>query len=584
MNRCGSKLLRIFERALLFFRLMFCVPPAVESIRTMLPVHFIFVDLTKAPIFGDNPLTALVNLAQELNDAVERDYGMFVTRLYRVFRAAPYRTRHLSHQNLRSRWKTSCCCIPSVAIFVVILITLWVGLFCLSIFRGSTNQTILGTEIGCACVVALAFLCNLPRIFVIVYCLVLSMKKRVTIVSSQPGIRDETFLHVLKQEIDLQADMLECMDGFTKRQTRVVLFIDMLESLEQQKVLHLVNSINVLLSEAGHPYLSLISVDPRLLLKAIDQNLQLLQDSHISPYDYFKNTVDLPCYFSDQPKQPTTGLIPKEIMSALVGLNPTDNANQLEVNQELEWDAGGMEEDDDDDSLRAGCNGKIPLIERNKQLAIRRMSNTSSNYSDDYKPRNVEHNGNVNYDDRDNLSTDLSKFFNDNESGSLADIKRIMNIVSLTGRLLHARNIPFRWKTLASWVSLADAWPYKISWLIMLAEDTALNLQPELSLRRLYSISGPFMPVLGDEDISLDADVVYFETHLSNRHPLLTVGDVCMFMQCTFHIDPSIRRSMIEYLQAVKNGAVAKVTGSVSDGITRNPTSPCSSRVSQNIH
>lgn len=581
INRCGSKLLRIFEQALLFFKLMFCIPPSVESVRTLLPVHFIFVDLTKTPIFGDNPLTALVNLAQELNDAIERDYGMFVTRLYRVFRSGPYRARHLSHNNMRARWKTSCCCIPSVVIFVFILFALWIGLFCLAIFNNSSDKTVIGIEIGCACIVALAFLCNLPRILVIVYCLVLSMKKRITIVSSQPGIRDETFLHVLKQEIDLQADMLECLDGFTKRQTRIVLFIDMLESLEQQKVLHFVNSINVLLSEAGHPYLSLISVDPRLLLKAIDQNLQLLQDSHISPYDYFKNTVDLPCYFSDQPKQLTTGLLPKEIVTAVSGLNSSDNTDQFEANQELEWDAGGMEDDEDDDSMRAGCNGKIPLIER-KQLAIRRISNASSSYSVENRQRNIERNGNANYDERDNLSTDLSKFFNDNESGSLADIKRIMNIVSLTGRLLHARNIPFRWRTLASWVTLADAWPYKVSWLIMLAEDVSLNLQPELSLRKLYSLVGPMMPVLGDQDISLDADTVYFETHLSNRHPLLTVGDVSMFMQCTFHVDPSIRRSMIEYLQAVKSGTIAKVvTTSNSDGIAQNATSPCSSRVRQ---
>ena len=580
VNRCGSRLLRIFERTLLFFKLMFCIPPSVESVRAMLPVHFIFIDLTKTSIFGDNPLTALVNLAQELNDAIERDYGMFIARLYRVFRSGPYRTRQISHQNLRARWKTSCCCIPSVVFFIFILFALWVGLFCLAIFGNSTNRTIVAIEVGCACIVVLAFLCNLPRIFVIVYCLVLSMKKRIMIVSSQPGIRDETFLHVLKQEIDLQSDMLECLDGFTRRQTRVVLFIDMLESLEQQKVLHFINSVNVLLSETGHPYLSLISVDPRLLLKAIDQNLQLLQDSHISPYDYFKNTVDLPCYFSDQPKQPINGLVPKDIVTALAGLNSLEQTEQFEANQDLEWDAGAIDDDevDDDDSLRAGCNGKIPLIER-KQFAMRRISDASSNYSDGSRQRNVEHNGNVNYDDRDNISTDLSKFFNESESGSLADIKRIMNIVTLTGRLLHARNLPFRWRTLASWVSLADTWPYKVSWLIMLSEDTSLDLPPELSLRKLFNVAGPFMPVLGDQDISLDADMVYFENHLKNRHPVLTVGDISLFLQCTFHIDPAIRKSMIEYLQAMKSGTVAKVAGSVPDGLAQNVISPCSSRV-----
>ena len=580
MNKCGLKLLQLFERAILFVKLLFCVPPSVESIRAMLPVHFIFVDLSKSSIFGDNPLTSLVNLAQELNDAIERDYGTFVTRLYRVFRSGPYRARRISHLNLRARWKTSCCCIPSVIFSVIVLVALWVGLFCLAIFRNSTDKTVFGIEIGSACVIGVAFVWNIPRFFVVIYCLVLSMKKRIMIVSSQPGIRDETFMHVLKQEIDLQADMLECLDGFTRRQTRVVLFIDLLESLEQQKVLHFVNSVNALLSEAGHPFVSLISVDPRLLLKAIDQNLQMLQDSHISPYDYFKNTVDLPCYFSDQTKQPLTGFLPKEILSALTDINMQENPDQFEANHDLEWDAGIIAEDEDDDvdSLRAGCNGKVPLIE-NRPSTARRVSNDSSNYSDENHDREMTHNGNANYDDKDNVSTDLSKFLHDNDSGSLADIKRIMNIVSLTGRLLHARNIPFRWRTLASWISLADAWPYKISWLIILGEDTSLALQPELSLRKLYSIAGPFMPVLGDPELSLDADMVYFETYLSNRHPLLTVGDMCMFLPCTFHVDPSIRKSMTDYLQAVKSGTISKVqvAGSVSEATAQHITSPSSS-------
>ncbi|XP_065058902.1 kinase D-interacting substrate of 220 kDa B-like isoform X2 [Rhopilema esculentum] len=578
-NRCGLKLLQLFERAVLFFRLVFCVPPSIESVRPMLPIHFIFVDLTKSTIFGDNPLTALVNLARELNDAVEKDYGVFVTRLYRVFRSGPYRARQISHLNLKSRWKTSCCCLPSVFFTILVLFALWVGLFCLAIFKKSSDRTILGIEIGSACVIGLAFIYSIPRLCVIIYCLVLSMKKRIMIVASQPGIRDETFLHVLKQEIDLQADMLECLDGFTRRQTRVVLFIDLLESLEQQKVLHFVNSINALLSETGHPFLSLISVDPRLLLKAIDQNLQLLQDSHISPYDYFKNTVDLPCYFSDQSKTPTTGFLPKDAIAAVSGLS--DNAEQFEANQDLEWGAGMIEddEDEDDDSLRAGCNGKVPLIE-NRPSTARRLSNVSSNYSDDHRDRDIEHNGNIHYEEKDNVSTDLSKFLQDNESGSLADVKRIMNIVSLTGRLLHARNIPFRWRTLASWVSLADAWPYKISWLILLAEDNSLNLKPELSLRKLYSVAGAFMPVLGEPDMSLDADIVYFETYLSNRHPLLTLGDMCMFLPCTFHIDPAIRKSMAEYLQTVKTGSVTKaqIAGSVAESVTQHVTSPSSSR------
>ncbi len=556
INRCGLKLNQIFERTILFFRLLFCVPPSIESVRALLPVHFVIVDLSKSSIFGDNPLTSLVNLSHELNDAIERDLGMFIPRLYRVFRSGPYRTRNVSHMNLKSRWKTSCCCIPSVLFSVIVIIALWTGLFCLAAFAKNTGKIVLGIEIGSACIVGSAVLCNIPRFFVIIYCIVLSMKKRIMIVSSQPGIRDETFMHVLKQEIDLQADMLECIDGFTRRQTRVVLFIDLLESLEQQKVLHFVNSINALLSEAGHPFVSLISVDPRLMLKAIDQNLAALQDAHISPYDYFKNTVDLPCYFAEQKRPPSGTVLPAEVISTLTDIGIPEDG-EMQANAALEWDGAAEEHNDDniDDSPRASCNGRVPLIE-GRISAARHVSQESLNYLGEHDDRQI---ASIRDDDKDNVASDLSKFLRDNDSGSLADIKRIMNIVSLTGRLLHARNIPFRWRTLASWVSLADAWPYKVAWLIIIAEDSNVNLPSDIPLKDIYSVTGSYMSILGDQDIALDADIVYFETYLSGNHPSLTVGDIRTFLPCTFHLDPWIRRSMVEYLQAVKNGTVSKL-------------------------
>eukprot|EP00794_Sanderia_malayensis_P007197 gene7197-8003_t len=579
-NRCGLRLHQIFERMILFFKLLFCVPPSIESVRALLPVHFIIVDMSKSSIFGDNPLTSLVNLAQELNDAVERDLGMFIPRLYRVFRSGPYRTRNISRMNMRSRWKTSCCCIPSVLFSVVVVLALWTGLFCLAVFEKNTSKAVLGVEIASACIVGIAVLCNIPRFFVIIYCLVLSMKKRITIVSSQPGIRDETFMHVLKQEIDLHADMLECIDGFTGRQTRVVLFVDLLESLEQQKVLHFVNAINSLLSEAGHPFISLISVDPRLVLKAIDQNLAALQDAHISPYDYFKNTVDLPCYFAEQ-KRPMSGtVLPRQVISTLGDVR-TNEDNELQANAALEWVDGAMEEDDhghhnnhDDDN--PNCNGRVPLIETH-MLTDRRASQESLNYTDDHNDRSQL--DSTQDDDKDNVANDLSQFLRDNDSGSLADIKRIMNIISLTGRLLHARSIPFRWRTLASWVSLADAWPYKVAWLIIIAEDSTVNLSADITLKDIYNVTGSYMSILGDQDMALDADIVYFETYLSGNHPTLTVGDVRRFLPCTFHIDPWIRRSMVEYLQALKTGTVSKLqlTGSLTEA-TQHITSPTSSR------
>ena len=581
VNRFGYKLAAICKATNLLSKLIYCVPPSIENVRTMLPVHFLLVDLSKSSLAGENPLTPLVHLAQELNDTIERDLGFVIPRLYRVFRAAPYRTRRASHMNLKPRWKTSCCCIPSVVFSIFVLIFLWTGLLCFAWYGTDESKVVTGIEIASCCIIGGAVLINIPRVFVMLYCLVLSMKKRVLIVSSQPGIREETFMHVLKQEIDLMTDMMECLDGFARHQTRIIIFVDLLEALEQQKVLHFVNSLNALLSEGGHPFVTIISVDPRLLLKAIDQNLSNLHDSHISPHDYLKNTVDLPCYIPEATKVGLSSVIPAEVTSQLTEITLSDNENEEVHHNELEWDgeADFSHHEDEDQNYRAECNGNIPLIDQQSSVIQQRLeSNESLEYSEDRMERGETRNGRLQPTERDRISTDLSQLLRDSESGTVSDIKRIMNIVALTGRLLRAKNISFRWKRLASWVSIGDGWPYKTTWLILLSEDTNINLHGDLTLRKLYNATGYAMPAVGDPDLATDGDLVYFETFLSSHQPLLKVEDIRSYLPCTFHIDPYIRKQMGDYLQAIRSGVMPKqlAVGAKSPRMI----SPSSSRVS----
>lgn len=45
-------------------------------------------------------------------------------------------------------------------------------------------------------------------------------------------------------------------------------------------------------------------------------------------------------------------------------------------------------------------------------------------------------------------------------------MKRIVNSLTLTGRLMRAFEIDFSWLKLGHWVSLNEQWPYRMSWLI----------------------------------------------------------------------------------------------------------------------
>jgi hypothetical protein len=48
-------------------------------------------------------------------------------------------------------------------------------------------------------------------------------------------------------------------------------------------------------------------------------------------------------------------------------------------------------------------------------------------------------------------------------------MRRIVNSIALTGRLLRIFDVSFTWIQLYSWISLIEQWPFRMSWLIDMA-------------------------------------------------------------------------------------------------------------------
>ena len=544
IHKCGLIITRFLHRLLWFLKVMYCIPPSLEELRPMLPVHLITVDLSRSVMVGDNPLTSLVNLTRELNNAIEDDVGIIIPRLYRIFQAGPYRVRAGSSLNLQTRWKMSCCCVPSFLISCLVILCLWVAVILYGVYDIKGPSTVIAIQIACCCVLGGAILANVLRSFVIIYCLVLSMKKRVKIVSTQAGIQEETFLSVLKQELDMCVDMLQCLDGFAHRQTRIIINIDLLDSLEQQKILHLINSINLLVTEPGHPFILVLSVDPRLLIKAVEQTLSNVDGPIVGPYEYLKNLIDLPFYINDQPTVKIEGLMRCEVRNQL------DDSTRLSENDEteLEWDGNGdiglPEEEENNGHVPTG-NGNVPLLR--SERSVKFPSNESISYRNGYdRVLNISN-------EPEDIPGGLSQLLRNNEVGTLTDVKRVMNIVSLKGRILRNSEITFQWTRLAIWVSLCDGWPYRSSWLTLLCLDTALDVPARLSIKRLHNLYGYAMPVVGEPDLGTDGNLAYFETFIASHKPIVTVSDVRSFASFMFYVDPTIRRLMIDYLLTVKD-------------------------------
>lgn len=65
-------------------------------------------------------------------------------------------------------------------------------------------------------------------------------------------------------------------------------------------------------------------------------------------------------------------------------------------------------------------------------------------------------------------------------------MRRLMNVVYITGRLLKAFQIDFNWYRLASWINITEQWPFRTSWIIYHYDLYEDNLDDNTSLKSLY--------------------------------------------------------------------------------------------------
>lgn len=65
-------------------------------------------------------------------------------------------------------------------------------------------------------------------------------------------------------------------------------------------------------------------------------------------------------------------------------------------------------------------------------------------------------------------------------------MKRLMNVIYITVRLLKAFQIDFSWYRLGSWINLTEQWPLRASMIVLEHDQNGENLDDTVSLQTLY--------------------------------------------------------------------------------------------------
>ena len=104
-------------------------------------------------------------------------------------------------------------------------------------------------------------------------------------------------------------------------------------------------------------------------------------------------------------------------------------------------------------------------------------------------------------------------------------MRRLMNVIYVTGRLLKAFQIDFNWYHLASWVNITEQWPYRASWIILHCDVNEDKVDDFTTLKSVYERVKPFIPVSKEVEpfLDIDRDEKKFEIFLSFHRNTLQV-------------------------------------------------------------
>ncbi|KAH8413651.1 hypothetical protein KR222_002792, partial [Zaprionus bogoriensis] len=523
-------------RLRLILQVTFCHPPGPQADSQPKPVRFHFAEASSASPTGDG---AVAHMLAALLDAIESHYGWLATRLYRAFRPKCLKL------DVGWRWRRMCC-LPIVLIFEFGLVTLVAGISLVVVYFTHADETekkniLVAIYVITLVLVTLIFM-HLHVLAKVFGALCVSHKQQL-----KRGVRSNKNapLTMLGAEVAVLTDMVKCLDAFTNQQSRLVGVIDALDSCDTERILTLLNAVQTLLSAPNQPFVLLISVDPHVIAKAAEAtSRRLFTEGGIGGHDFLRNLVHLPVYLQNsglrkvQRAQMTALLFKRSGADYQLDDGPTlghsvsarrlSNASEIMSSQEKlrapPRGAGGGKKLRLSESVASSIGSNLHRLGQNQQgvLDLSRIVLTDDYFSD-VNPRSM---------------------------------RRLMNVIYITVRLLKAFQIDFSWYRLSSWINLTEQWPLRAS-MIVLHHDQYMdtNADENISLQSVYEKVRPKLACLREAAplLELDRDERKLDAFLQLHKSDLLVADLRIFLPFTINLDPYLRKVLKEDQQVIED-------------------------------
>ncbi|XP_034840584.2 kinase D-interacting substrate of 220 kDa B isoform X3 [Maniola hyperantus] len=563
---------RRFGSLLLLLQVMFCHPPGPEDPRALpaTPIRFHFTEGMKSAA-GQEGEAMVVQMIGSLAEALECQYGRVSTRLARAFRPRPVSST--------SGWKwRRACCIPHIITFELsfacVLVSVCVLIIFLTTEDPSRRDVRQGLVVG-ACVAAGAVL--LANLYAGARALAaLAIPPRARLARLARAIRkDRAHALALRPEVQALTHTVSCLDAFTGQQTRLVLVVDALDSCEQEKVLALLNAVHALCSDPKSPFILLLAIDPHIISKAVEMNSRrAFSESSIGGWDYLRNMVQLPFYLQNSALR-RVKLAQQTAARRIQALGADDFSTSLQRSVSARRLSSASEVMSSQERIKGGPRNEVRESRADRAPRLRPSESIASSVASGLHRHGAPAPAGGAADLGRVLLTD--DYFSDVNPRSM---RRLMNVLYVTGRLLKAFQIEFNWYQLASWVNLTEQWPFRTSWIIYHHETYEEHIEDSTSLKHIYEKVKPSIGGVREAItlMELDRDERKLDVFLSFHRATLTAADLKIFLPFTINLDPYIKKVIKEeQVQAGAEdelGAGAATAVSWSIGPTSRPAHP----------
>jgi len=532
-------LARKYRELRLLVNVVFCHPPGTQWINSQekaQPLKLFFTDQSKVNTSAGAE-NSVIQIIGSLYDSLEHTYGKFSTRLYRAFRPNPVKSTSPQRQR-------KLCCIPYSALYVFSYIILVLEVFIVivkielhhgtmelneSLTSSNIDQILLVLAILLGIILGLIIVSNIYTIGRVLNAIIFSQRTHLQrAVSKHDAVQSEGYLQAVKKEVYLLNQMVKALDAFSGQQSRLIVIVDGLDSVEQRKILTVLDVVHNLFSNPGLPFIIVLAIDPHVIVKAIELNLnQVFSDTSIGGNAYLRNMVHLPFFLQN------------------AGLRKVKVAQQLSAklkNTIHFW------HDNEDQNVRRtsidsddGTNARsITKLKKKKRSTSESVDNSIS--SNLHKITS----GTSPLETNKMLLTD--DYFSDVNPRSM---RRLMNVIYVMGRLLKAFSIDFSWHHLSSWANITEQWPYRTSWITLYVEACEDKLDDNVSLKHVYDKIKPVIPTQKEIEplLEMDRDEKKLDVFLAYHKKTLTVANLKIFLPFTINLDPFIKKVIKDEVQ-----------------------------------